>query len=281
MIVAAYLTTAFVVAGVGAFYLVRQKFMSHARIMFGMAMLMAVFVAPLQLVLGDLHGLNTFKHQPAKVAAMEGLWETQRGAPLKLFGLPDQETEQTRYALEIPKASSLILTHSLNGEVKGLKDWPREQRPPVASVFWSFRLMVGIGTLMIYTGVSAAVLFLRKRLFDTRWFQWWCMALTPAGFIAVLVGWYVTEDRPPTLHRSRRDDYRRGRFSGRRDPGRPLPAGICGDLPAGLRCRHLLYRAHYFKGSADASAEGVYGARGMNRPPIVGDHVEESGGSHA
>ncbi|MBT8341459.1 MAG: cytochrome ubiquinol oxidase subunit I, partial [Desulfatitalea sp.] len=193
MTVAAFLTTAFAVAGVGGYYLMRGKFVSHARIIFGMAMLMAVFVAPLQLLLGDLHGLNTFKHQPAKVAAMEGLWETQRGAPLKLFGLPDQEAEKTRHAIQIPKASSVILTHKLDGEVKGLKEWPRDERPPVFWVFWSFRVMVGLGMLMILTGVFAVVLHWRKRLFDTRWFQWWCMALTPAGFIAVLAGWFVTE----------------------------------------------------------------------------------------
>jgi len=193
MITSAYLTTAFVVAGIGAYYLWRRRHVQHARVMFGMAMIMAVFVAPVQLVLGDLHGLNTLEHQPAKVAAMEGLWNTQKGAPLVLFGWPDQQEEATRYSLEIPKLSSLILTHELDGEVKGLKEWPKEERPPVAWVFWSFRIMVGIGMLMIATGLLALVLHLRKRLFDTTWFQYWCMALTPAGFVAVLAGWFVTE----------------------------------------------------------------------------------------
>jgi cytochrome d ubiquinol oxidase subunit I len=193
MVTAAYLTTAFVVAGIGAYYLWRRRHTPHARVMFGMAMIMAVFVAPMQLVLGDLHGLNTLEHQPAKVAAMEGLWGTQKGAPLVLFGWPDQKEETTKYSLEIPKLSSLILTHELDGEVKGLKEWPKEERPPVAWVFWSFRIMVGIGMLMISTGLLALVLYLRKRLFDTTWFQYWCMALTPAGFIAVLAGWFVTE----------------------------------------------------------------------------------------
>jgi cytochrome bd ubiquinol oxidase subunit I len=193
MVTAAYLTTAFVVAGIGAYYLWRRRHVQHARVMFGMAMIMAVFVAPMQLVLGDLHGLNTLEHQPAKVAAMEGLWDTQKGAPLVLFGWPDQKEETTKYSLEIPKLSSLILTHELDGEVKGLKEWPKEERPPVAWVFWSFRIMVGIGMLMIATGLLALVLYFRKRLFDTTWFQYWCMALTPAGFIAVLAGWFVTE----------------------------------------------------------------------------------------
>jgi len=193
MVAAAYLTTAFVVGGVGAYYLWRRRHVGSARVMFGMAMIMAVFVAPLQLFFGDLHGLNTLEHQPAKVSAMEGLWETQRGAPLKLFGWPDQKKETTLYALEVPKLSSLILTHDFNGEVKGLKEWPSEDRPPAAWIFWSFRIMVGIGLLMIATGIAAVILFLRKRLFDTRWFQFWCMALTPSGFLAVLTGWCVTE----------------------------------------------------------------------------------------
>ena len=193
MVTAAYLTTAFVVGGIGAYYLRRKQHVRHARVMFGMAMIMAVFVAPIQPILGDLHGLNTLEHQPAKVAAMEGLWETQRGAPLTLFGWPDQEQERTRYAIEIPKLSSLILTHDLTGEVKGLKEWSREDRPPVAWVFWAFRIMVAIGVMMALTGLIAVVLFLRKKLFETHWFQIWCMALTPAGFIAVLTGWFVTE----------------------------------------------------------------------------------------
>jgi cytochrome d ubiquinol oxidase subunit I len=200
MIIAAYLTTAFAVGGIGAFYLFRERFAPQARVMFGMAMIMAVFVAPLQLIVGDMHGLNTFEHQPVKVSAMEGLWDTQEGAPLKLFGWPDQEGEETRFAIEIPKLSSLILTHSFDGEVKGLKEWPREERPPVAVVFWAFRIMVGLGCLMILTGVFAALLHWRKRLFDTRWFQMWCMALLPAGFISVLCGWFVTEvGRQPYL----------------------------------------------------------------------------------
>jgi cytochrome d ubiquinol oxidase subunit I len=193
MVTAAYLTTAFVVAGIGAYYLRRQRHQRHARVMFAMAMMMAVFVAPMQLVMGDLHGLNTLEHQPAKVAAMEGLWDSQKGAPLVLFGWPDPDSEANRFSLEIPKLSSLILTHDPDGEVKGLKEWPREERPPVAWVFWSFRIMVGTGMLMIATGLFALVLFFRKRLFDTRWFQYWCMALTPSGFVAVLAGWFVTE----------------------------------------------------------------------------------------
>jgi cytochrome d ubiquinol oxidase subunit I len=193
MVTAAYLTTAFTVGGIGAYYLWRQRHVAHARVIFGMAMIMAIFVAPIQMLLGDMHGLNTFEQQPTKLAAIEGLWETQRGAPLVLFALPDQEAETNRYAIEIPLISSLILTHSLDGEVKGLKEWPADERPPVAVVFWAFKIMVGIGSLMGLTGLIALILHFKKRLFDTRWFQYWCMALTPTGFIAVLAGWFVTE----------------------------------------------------------------------------------------
>lgn len=193
MVLAAYLTTAFTVGGIGAWYLWNKRYVEHARIMFGMAMLMAVFIAPTQLFVGDLHGLNTLEHQPAKVAAMEGIWETEKGADLRLFAIPDQEAEKNHFELTIPNGASWILTHHADGEIKGLKEWAPEDRPPVAIVFWAFRIMVGLGMAMILTGVIAATLFLRKRLFDSRLFQLWCMALTPAGFIALLAGWFVTE----------------------------------------------------------------------------------------
>lgn len=193
MVTAAYLTTAFAVGGVGAFYLWRGIHVKHAKVMFGMAMIMAVFVAPLQIFLGDLHGLNTLEHQPVKVAAMEGIWETQKGAPLKLFGWPDETQEKTLYSVNIPKGASLILTHDLNGEVKGLKEWPKSERPPVAWVFWSFRVMVGLGVLMALTGLIAAFLYFQKKLFTARWFHVWCVMMAPSGFIAVLAGWFVTE----------------------------------------------------------------------------------------
>lgn len=193
MVMAAYLTTAFTVAGVASWYLWNKRYVDHAKIMLGMAMIIAVFISPLQIFIGDLHGLNTLKYQPAKVAAMEGNWDTQRGMPLRLIGFPNEETETTDHAIEIPKLGSLILTHHPDGEVVGLKDFPKEDRPPVAMVFWSFRVMVAIGTAMALTGVFAAILYFRKRLFDTKWFQLWCMALTPSGYIALLAGWTTTE----------------------------------------------------------------------------------------
>ena len=193
MLLAAYLTTAFTVGGISAYYLWRNIHVKHAKIMFAMAMLMAVFVAPIQLFVGDTHGLNTLEHQPAKIAAMEGVWETERGAGLRLFAIPDQEGETNHYEIIIPKLASIILTHSLDGEIKGLKEWNPDERPPVAITFWSFRIMVAIGFAMIFTGIVAVILFFRKKLFETRWFQYWCMAMTPSGFIALLAGWFVTE----------------------------------------------------------------------------------------
>ena len=276
MVTAAYLTTAFVVGGIGAFYLYRKRFVNHARVMFGMAMIMAIFVAPFQLVIGDLHGLNTLKHQPAKVAAMEGIWETERGAALKLFGWPDQKDEKTRYAIEIPKLSSMILTHDLNGEVKGLKKWPKDERPPVAWVFWSFRIMVGIGLLMILTGVFAAMLFFRKKLFDTRWFQYWCMTLTPSGFIALIAGWCVTEiGRQPYV------------VQGVIRTGEAVSPVIGPHIALSLLAFIITYIFIFGAGSyyilrliarGPSTEEEAYGTHGINEPPLVTDLVSESGG---
>ena len=269
MVTAAYLTTAFTVAGIGAYYLWRKRYIPQARVMFGMAMIMAIFVAPLQLLFGDLHGLNTFKYQPAKVAAMEGLWETKRGAPLLMFGMPDQDEETTKYAIEIPKMSSLILTHELDGEVKGLKEWPKDERPPVALVFWTFRLMVGIGMLMIATGVIAIVLYYRKRLFDTRWFQYWCMALTPAGFVAVLAGWFVTEvGRQPWVV------YGLLRTSDAISPVGGTPIAI--SLAAFIVVYVFVFGAGTYYilrliGKGPQTEETAYGAHGVEKPPLVTD----------
>ena len=193
MATAAYLTTAFLVGGVGAWYLLQNKAIPQARTMLGMAVLMAITVAPVQLILGDLHGLNTLEHQPIKVAAMEGIWETERGAGLRLLGWPDNEAETTHFSVEIPKLASLILTHHADGEIQGLLSVPPEDRPPVAVVFWAFRIMVGLGMLMILTGLVGAILWKQRKLFEARWFQRWCVAMSPAGVLAVLAGWFVTE----------------------------------------------------------------------------------------
>ena len=198
MVLASYLSVAFVVGATGAWHLLRDRRAGRAqnpqaRLMFGMAMWMAAVVAPAQIVMGDLHGLNTLKHQPAKVAAMEGSWEAHRGAPLLLFGLPNMQTETTDYAISIPYLSSLILTHTLDGEVPGLKQFPRADRPNAAIVFWSFRIMVGLGMLMAAVGAASLWLRFRRRLFDAAWLQWLVVAMAPAGFIALLSGWVTTE----------------------------------------------------------------------------------------
>jgi cytochrome d ubiquinol oxidase subunit I len=159
-----------------------------------MAMWMAALVTPVQIVAGDLHGLNTFEYQPAKVAAMEGHFRTyEKGAPLILFGVPDMDAREVRNAVELPKLGSLILTHSLEGKVRGLEEWPREEWPNVPIVFFSFRLMVGLGFLMLFVGLASLVLRRRGRLYDSKWFLRTAVLMAPSGFIAMLAGWFTTE----------------------------------------------------------------------------------------
>lgn len=193
MVLAAYLTTAFVVGGVAAWHLLKDRANEPARIMFSMAMWMAVVVAPLQVVAGDMHGLNTLEHQPQKVAAMEGAYETKQGAPLILFGVPDEANEQMLYTVEIPKAASFILTHDWNGELKGLKDFPADERPPVTLVFYSFRIMVAIGFAMVALGAWSLWARWRGTLYDSTLLKKTTALMAPSGFIAVLAGWVVTE----------------------------------------------------------------------------------------
>jgi cytochrome bd ubiquinol oxidase subunit I len=193
MVLAAYLTTAFVVGAVGAWHLLKDQRNAAARTMFSMAMWMAALVAPAQILAGDLHGLNTLEHQPRKIAALEGHFETQMGAPLILFGIPNEREERMDYALEIPKAGSLLLTHSLDGEIKGLKEWPKDERPPVMAVFFAFRIMVGIGFAMLGLGLWSLWLRARNQLFEAPWMHRAAILMGPTGFIALLAGWTVTE----------------------------------------------------------------------------------------
>ncbi|MFC0446067.1 cytochrome ubiquinol oxidase subunit I [Pseudidiomarina halophila] len=193
MLLAAYLTTAFVVGGVGAWHLLRNRSNAAARKMFSMAMWMALLVAPLQVVVGDLHGLNTQEHQPAKVAAMEGHFESKPRAPLHLFGLPNEETARVDYALSVPALGSLILKHDINAEVTGLDAFPRDEWPPVAIVFWAFRVMVGIGMLMLVVGVWAGIQRARGKLYQASRLHKSAVLMAPAGFVAVIAGWIVTE----------------------------------------------------------------------------------------
>ena len=202
MVLAAYLTTAFVVGAVGAWHLLRDKGDKAALLMLSMAMWMAAAVTPLQVLAGDLHGLNTLKHQPMKIAAIEGHYETVRGAPLYLVGWPDNAAATTRYALAVPNLGSYILTHDWNGEIKGLKAFPRQDWPNAPLVFWSFRVMVGIGFAMLALGLWSLYARLRGGLAEHRWLQRAAVAMGPMGFLAVLAGWITTESgrQPYTVY---------------------------------------------------------------------------------
>ncbi|MBL8289254.1 MAG: cytochrome ubiquinol oxidase subunit I [Rubrivivax sp.] len=195
MVVAAFLSTALVVGASAAWHLLKGRDNAAVRTMLAMAMGMVLVTAPIQAFIGDLHGLNTLEHQPAKLAAIEGHWENKPGeaVPLILFGWPDMERETTRYAIEVPRLGSLLLTHSLDGQFPGLKEFPREDRPPSAVVFWSFRVMVGLGMSMILLGVVALIAHLRKRLFTSRPLLRFAFAMGPAGLAAILAGWITTE----------------------------------------------------------------------------------------
>ena len=193
-VLAAYLTTAFVVGGVGAWHLLKDRTNRHARTMFSMAMWMAALVTPVQIVAGDMHGLNTLEHQPQKVMAMEGHFESHPdGAPLILFGIPDSAEKTVKYAVEIPKLSSLILKHDLNAPLAGLDTIPDDEEPPVGVVFWSFRVMVGLGFAMLGVGVWSLFARWRGKLYDWRWLHRAAVAMGPSGFAAVLAGWITTE----------------------------------------------------------------------------------------
>jgi cytochrome bd ubiquinol oxidase subunit I len=188
-----YVTTGFAVLGVAAWLLRSGRFAAEARIMMSMTLWLLSVLVPLQIVIGDFHGLNTLEHQPAKLAAIEARWETARGVPLSLFAIPDEANETNRFAIDVPYLGSLILTHSLDGEIKGLKEWPREDRPPVAIPFFAFRIMVGIGMLMLAMVVVSWWLRWRGELFYASWFHRACLVMGPLGFVAVLAGWTTTE----------------------------------------------------------------------------------------
>ena len=211
-VTAAYLTTAFIVGGVGAFHLLRERrrmragtrradatadrrgLNEGAKVMFSMAMWMAALVAPVQIFLGDLHGLNTLEHQPQKVMAMEGHYRSYPdGAPLYLFGLPNDETQTLDYAIGIPKLSSLILKHDLDAPMAGLDTIPDDEQPPVAIVFWSFRIMVAIGFAMLGLGAWSLWARWRGTLYDSPWLHRAAVAMAPSGLVAVLAGWITTE----------------------------------------------------------------------------------------
>jgi cytochrome d ubiquinol oxidase subunit I len=192
-VTAFYITTAFVVLGVSAYLLRRNKSAEEARLMMRMALDLLIVLVPLQIVLGDMHGLNTLHYQPAKLAAIEGRYDTVKPTPLTLFGIPDDKNATMRDAIEIPDLGSLILTHSWNGVVRGLKEWPRKDWPPVAPPFYAFRIMVGIALIMLFVVVAGQVLRLGGHVYKSTWFLRLCQCTIPIGFIAVIAGWVTTE----------------------------------------------------------------------------------------
>jgi cytochrome d ubiquinol oxidase subunit I len=193
-VLASYLTTALAVGGVGGWHLLRDRFNPGARRMFAMAMGMIVVVAPLQIVAGDEHGLNTLAYQPAKVLAMEGDFEpSPNGAPLVLFGVPNRENNHLDYEIAIPHLGSMILKHDPFAALPGLNDFPPDKRPPVAIVFWSFRLMVSLGLAMLGLGVWGLWARFKGKLYDMPWLHRAAVAMGPAGFVAVIAGWVTTE----------------------------------------------------------------------------------------
>lgn len=193
MVTASFLTGSFVVAGVSAFHLWRRQHIAASRTAFSLAMWLALVLAPTQIFIGDLHGRNTLKEQPTKLAAMEGLWDTTKGPAMTVIAWPDMAAQRNLYALDIPHLASLYLTHSWDGEVQGLKAVPPSDQPNVPVVFFAFRIMVGVGLVLLATAITGFVLRLRHRLYETRWFQLLAMVATPLGFVAVLAGWTVTE----------------------------------------------------------------------------------------
>ena len=203
MLLASGLTVAFLVAGVSAYRWLRKERGAEVMASLRTGIYLAAILIPMQIVAGDLHGLNTLEHQPAKLAAMEGIWQTQKGVPAVLFAVPDEKAHENRYEIAIPKLASLYLTHSLDGEVKGLNEF-EGKHPPVAPVFWAFRIMVGMGLLMLAVSWSSLLQLAPWKKDPARTLKRWqamvLVAMTFAGWVALIAGWYTTEiGRQPWL----------------------------------------------------------------------------------
>jgi cytochrome d ubiquinol oxidase subunit I len=198
MLLASGITAAFLVAGLSAWRLLKAAGDPGARKTLAFAVKLAAVLVPIQVVVGDLHGLNTLEHQPAKIAAVEALWKTERGAALTLIGIPNEETKRNDYAIEVPKLLSFVLKHDFNAEIRGLEEFGADH-PPVAPVFFAFRIMVGMGVLMLLLAFTG-IYFLRKNRSAPRWLLWAFAGMTFSGWVATLAGWYVTEiGRQPWL----------------------------------------------------------------------------------
>lgn len=193
MLAAAFLSTAFFVLGISAWYLLRNRYQEFAQRSLKFSLLVIIVMTPVQIFLGHLHGVNTHENQPTKIAAMEGLWETQHGAPMVVFGIPDQDHEVNRFSVEIPKLASLVVTHDPNGKLQGLNETPKHERPNVAIVFISFRIMILLCLLMLLVGMVGIYLLKMNRLFQSRKFLYVCVIMLPSGLIATIAGWIVSE----------------------------------------------------------------------------------------
>lgn len=200
MLLATFLSASLLFAGVNAYYLLKKQHLEFAKIGFSTAMIAIVILAPLQILAGDFHGLNVAHNQPVKLAAMEAVWETEKGAPLVLFAWPDQEAEKNKFEISIPKVASLLITHDIEGEIPGLNEVAAHDRPPVPVVFYAFRIMLGLGGLMLLLGLAG--LYARKKgtLYESKPLLLFSVVMIPAGVIATLAGWYVVEvGRQPWL----------------------------------------------------------------------------------
>jgi cytochrome bd ubiquinol oxidase subunit I len=194
MTLAAFIVASLVVIASGGWQLLRGRRDEEVRTMYSMGLGLLLVLAPVQALVGDQHGLNTLKHQPAKIAAIEGIWETEHGGTaLNLFGIPDMDAEVTKYAVQVPHLGSVILTHSWEGEIRGLKEFPKEDRPNSTLVFWTFRVMAGLGVLMIVFALVGNWMRRKGRVYKARWYQWVSVFMGPTGLIALLAGWITTE----------------------------------------------------------------------------------------
>jgi cytochrome bd ubiquinol oxidase subunit I len=258
-VIAAFLTTSLAVGAVGAWHLLKDRTNAGARTMFSMAMWMAALVAPVQILAGDTQGLNTQEYQPAKVMAMEGHFNSYpAGAPLVLLGIPDEQNRRMTYSLEIPKLSSLILAHDLNAPLAGLDTIARRDWPPVAIIFWSFRLMVGLGAAMLGLGLFSLLARLRGKLFEWPLLHRFALVMGPAGFIAVIAGWVTTEvgRQPFTIYHALRTA----------DSVSPIASpAVTGSLIAFI----VVYFATFVSGA-------IYILKLMAKPPSSHETVPES-----
>ena len=197
MLLASGITASFLIAGISAYRLLKTDPKQAPKLTLKVSLIVLAILLPLQVLVGDMHGLNTLEHQPEKIAAIEAVWETEQSAPLVLFALPNEKTQSNDYAIEVPNLASLILTHDWHGEIKGLSSF--EHHPPVAPLFWGFRVMVGLGFLMLAMAAIGNFFFVYKQRFPD-WLLKGFVAMTFSGWIATLAGWYVTEiGRQPLL----------------------------------------------------------------------------------